>query len=156
MIACEGVDIVLHQAALGSVPRSIKDPQTTNDVNISGFVNMVMASKENKIKSSLSFIKNELINNTQDLNNLTEEEMGDFDEKYKNLHEGIHSYMKDMKECREKLISLENDLKEKENENKKDITLVQTFLDFVVNLKESTEEEVVSDTFNNFFGNVDL
>ena len=85
--------------------------------------------------SSLSFIKNELINNTQDLNNVSDEEMNDFDEKYKNLHEGIHSYMKDMKECREKLISLEKDLKEKENENQKDITLVQTFLDFVVNLK---------------------
>ena len=46
----KNIDYVLHQAALGSVPRSIKDPQTTNDVNISGFVNMVMASKENKIK----------------------------------------------------------------------------------------------------------
>ena len=38
-------------------------------------------------------------------------------------------------------------MKEKENENKKDITLIQTFLDFVMNLKESTDEEVVSDTF---------
>lgn len=101
--------------------------------------------------SALSFIKNELINNTHDLNNITDEEMNekvnDFDEKYKNLHEGIHLFMKDMTKCREKLLSLETDLKEKENENKKDITLIQTFLDFVVNLKESTEEEVVSDTF---------
>jgi len=101
--------------------------------------------------SSLSFIKNELINNTHDLNNISDEEMNeevnDFDEKYKNLHEGIHLFMKDMTKCREKLLSLEKDLKEKENENKKDITLVQTFLDFVVNLKESTDEEVVSDTF---------
>ena len=46
----KNIQFVLHQAALGSVPRSIKDPQTTNDVNISGFINMVMASKENKIK----------------------------------------------------------------------------------------------------------
>ena len=40
---------MLHQAALGSVPRSIKDPLTTNDVNISGFVNMIIASKENNV-----------------------------------------------------------------------------------------------------------
>src|SRR5690606_31815875 len=38
--ACEGVDYILHQAALGSVPRSLKDPVTTNDVNVSGFLNM--------------------------------------------------------------------------------------------------------------------
>ena len=46
----KNIDYVLHQAALGSVPRSIKDPHTTNEVNISGFVNMIMASKENNIK----------------------------------------------------------------------------------------------------------
>lgn len=46
----KNIEFVLHQAALGSVPRSIKDPLTTNDVNISGFVNIVMASKQNKIK----------------------------------------------------------------------------------------------------------
>ncbi len=44
--AVEGVDIVLHQAALGSVPRSIKDPITTNQVNIDGFLNMLVAAKE--------------------------------------------------------------------------------------------------------------
>lgn len=48
--ACVGVDIVLHQAALGSVPRSIKDPATTNEVNISGFVNMLVAAKEHQVK----------------------------------------------------------------------------------------------------------
>src|SRR4051812_1090355 len=37
--ACEGIDYVTHQAALGSVPRSVKDPVTTNEVNASGFVN---------------------------------------------------------------------------------------------------------------------
>jgi UDP-N-acetylglucosamine/UDP-N-acetylgalactosamine 4-epimerase len=47
--ACEGVNIVLHQAALGSVPRSIKDPITTNEVNISGFVNMLVAAQEQKV-----------------------------------------------------------------------------------------------------------
>jgi UDP-N-acetylglucosamine/UDP-N-acetylgalactosamine 4-epimerase len=44
--AVENVEIVLHQAALGSVPRSINDPKTTNDVNIGGFVNMLVAAKE--------------------------------------------------------------------------------------------------------------
>jgi UDP-N-acetylglucosamine/UDP-N-acetylgalactosamine 4-epimerase len=48
--ACQGIDIVLHQAALGSVPRSIQDPITTNQVNIDGFVNMLVAVKENKVK----------------------------------------------------------------------------------------------------------
>ncbi|WP_452603007.1 SDR family oxidoreductase [Pontimicrobium sp. MEBiC06410] len=46
--AMNGVDYVLHQAALGSVPRSINDPITSNDVNISGFLNMLVAAKESK------------------------------------------------------------------------------------------------------------
>ncbi|TDE29171.1 SDR family oxidoreductase [Flavobacterium ranwuense] len=45
-----GVDYVLHQAALGSVPRSINDPVTTNDVNVSGFLNMLIASRDAKVK----------------------------------------------------------------------------------------------------------
>ena len=48
--ACEGIDFVFHQAALGSVPRSIEDPKTTNEVNISGFMNMLIASRDNKVK----------------------------------------------------------------------------------------------------------
>ena len=48
--AAEGVDYVLHQAALGSVPRSIKDPITTNEVNISGFLNMLLAARDAKVK----------------------------------------------------------------------------------------------------------
>ena len=44
--AMEDIDFVSHQAALGSVPRSINDPRTTNDVNISGFLNMMIALKE--------------------------------------------------------------------------------------------------------------
>lgn len=48
--AVVGVDYVLHQAALGSVPRSINDPFTTNDVNISGFLNMLIASRDAKVK----------------------------------------------------------------------------------------------------------
>lgn len=48
--AVQGVDYVLHQAALGSVPRSIKDPITTNEVNVSGFLNMLVASRDAKVK----------------------------------------------------------------------------------------------------------
>lgn len=50
ILAVKGVDYVLHQAALGSVPRSINDPITTNDVNVSGFLNMLVASRDAKIK----------------------------------------------------------------------------------------------------------
>lgn len=48
--ACKGVDYVLHQAALGSVPRSINDPVTTNEVNVSGFLNMLVASRDAGVK----------------------------------------------------------------------------------------------------------
>jgi UDP-N-acetylglucosamine/UDP-N-acetylgalactosamine 4-epimerase len=48
--ALDGVDIVFHQAALGSVPRSIKDPVSTIDVNIGGFTRILFAAKEKKIK----------------------------------------------------------------------------------------------------------
>ena len=48
--AVAGCDYVLHQAALGSVPRSINDPITTNEVNISGFLNMLVASRDAKVK----------------------------------------------------------------------------------------------------------
>ena len=48
--AVDGVEIILHQAALGSVPRSINDPITTNDVNISGFLNMLVAARDAKVK----------------------------------------------------------------------------------------------------------
>ena len=48
--ATKGIDYVLHQAALGSVPRSLKNPIKTNEVNISGFLNILEASKTNKVK----------------------------------------------------------------------------------------------------------
>jgi UDP-N-acetylglucosamine/UDP-N-acetylgalactosamine 4-epimerase len=48
--ACSGVDYVLHQAALGSVPRSIEDPINTNRANIDGFLNMLVASKDVNVK----------------------------------------------------------------------------------------------------------
>jgi UDP-N-acetylglucosamine 4-epimerase len=48
--AVEGADYVLHEAALGSVPRSLKDPITTNEVNVAGFLNMLVASKDAGVK----------------------------------------------------------------------------------------------------------
>jgi UDP-N-acetylglucosamine 4-epimerase len=48
--ACKGMDYVLHQAALGSVPRSIKDPYTSNEVNVSGFLNMLIAARDSVVK----------------------------------------------------------------------------------------------------------
>ena len=49
--ACAGIDYVTHQAALGSVPRSVKDPITSNDVNVGGFVNMITAAKNAGVKT---------------------------------------------------------------------------------------------------------
>lgn len=49
--ACAGVDYVLHQAALGSVPRSIADPITTNAANITGFLNILTAARDARVKS---------------------------------------------------------------------------------------------------------
>lgn len=49
-VACEGVDYVLHQAALGSVPRSLEDPITTNGTNIDGFLNMLVAARDAQVK----------------------------------------------------------------------------------------------------------
>jgi UDP-N-acetylglucosamine 4-epimerase len=48
--ACENIDFVLHEAALGSVPRSINDPITSNDVNVSGFLNMLVAARDRGVK----------------------------------------------------------------------------------------------------------
>lgn len=48
--ACEGVDFVLHEAALGSVPRSINDPITSNEVNVGGFLNMLVAARDAGVK----------------------------------------------------------------------------------------------------------
>ena len=49
-LAVKEVDYVLHQAALGSVPRSIHDPITSNEVNVSGFLNMLVAARDEKVK----------------------------------------------------------------------------------------------------------
>lgn len=71
--AVEGVAYVLHEAALGSVPRSINDPVTTNDVNISGFLNMLVASRDAGIKrlvyaaSSSTYGDSEALPKTEDI-----------------------------------------------------------------------------------------
>lgn len=48
--ACEGIDYVLHQAALGSVPRSIADPRTSHEANVDGFLNMLLAARDAKVR----------------------------------------------------------------------------------------------------------
>lgn len=48
--ACKGIDFVLHEAALGSVPRSIEDPITSNDTNVGGFLNMLVAARDAQVK----------------------------------------------------------------------------------------------------------
>lgn len=53
--AMQGIDYVSHQAALGSVPRSINDPATSNDVNVGGFLNMLIAQKESKTVKRLVY-----------------------------------------------------------------------------------------------------
>lgn len=70
--AVNGVDVVFHEAALGSIPRSIDDPITTNAVNISGFLNMLVAAKNAKIDrfifaaSSSAYGDNETIPKVED------------------------------------------------------------------------------------------
>ena len=49
-LACKNVDYIIHLAALGSVPRSIKDPITTHEVNTTGFLNMMIAARDHKVK----------------------------------------------------------------------------------------------------------
>ena len=49
--ACQGIDYVSHQAALGSVPRSVKDPARTNQINVDGFLNMIIAAKDAAVKT---------------------------------------------------------------------------------------------------------
>ena len=65
--ACEGVDIVLHQAALGSVPRSIADPVTSNDSNITGFLNMITAAKDAGIKRFVYASSSSVYGDSQEL-----------------------------------------------------------------------------------------
>ena len=71
--ASKGVDYILHQAALGSVPRSIKDPIISNEVNVGGFLNMLVAARDNKVKrfvyaaSSSTYGDSELMPKVEDV-----------------------------------------------------------------------------------------
>ena len=62
-----GVDYVLHQAALGSVPRSIKDPITSNEVNVSGFLNMLVASRDAGVKRFVYAASSSTYGDSEDL-----------------------------------------------------------------------------------------
>ncbi|QNM85761.1 SDR family oxidoreductase [Polaribacter pectinis] len=65
--ATKGADYVLHQAALGSVPRSIKDPVASNDVNINGFLNMLVASRDNDVKRFVYAASSSTYGDSEDL-----------------------------------------------------------------------------------------
>lgn len=73
--ACKGIDYVLHQGALGSVPRSIDDPKTTNDVNITGTLNMLIAANACKVKRFIYASSSSVYGDNQNLLK-TEKEMG--------------------------------------------------------------------------------
>jgi UDP-N-acetylglucosamine/UDP-N-acetylgalactosamine 4-epimerase len=62
-----GADYVLHQAALGSVPRSINDPITTNEVNVSGFLNMLVAARDAKVKRFIYAASSSTYGDSEDL-----------------------------------------------------------------------------------------
>lgn len=70
--ACQNIDIVLHQAALGSVPRSIKDPIATNNVNIDGFINILVAAKENNVKRLVFASSSSVYGDAKDLPKIEE------------------------------------------------------------------------------------
>lgn len=65
--ATKDVDYVLHQAALGSIPRSLKDPLTSNDVNVTGFLNILRASAENKVSQFVYASSSSVYGDSQDL-----------------------------------------------------------------------------------------
>jgi len=65
--ACDTADFVLHQAALGSVPRSINDPISTNEVNISGFVNMLVAARDARVRRFIYAASSSTYGDSKDL-----------------------------------------------------------------------------------------
>ncbi|GIQ58610.1 epimerase [Flavobacterium collinsii] len=67
VLAVEGVDYVLHQAALGSIPRSINDPIKTNDVNVSGFLNVLVAARDAKVKRFIYATSSSMYGDSQGL-----------------------------------------------------------------------------------------
>ncbi len=73
--AVEGVNLVLHQAALGSVPRSIKDPQSTHEVNVNGFLNVLLAARDAGIKRFVYASSSSVYGDSEELPK-TEEKIG--------------------------------------------------------------------------------
>jgi UDP-N-acetylglucosamine 4-epimerase len=71
--ACNGVDFVLHQAALGSVPRSIEDPVNTNQNNVDGFLNMLVAARDAKVKRFVYAASSSTYGDHQDLPKVEEQ-----------------------------------------------------------------------------------
>jgi UDP-N-acetylglucosamine 4-epimerase len=65
--AVQGVEVVMHQAALGSVPRSIKDPQTTHEVNVNGFVNVLIAARDAGVKRFVYASSSSVYGDSKDL-----------------------------------------------------------------------------------------
>lgn len=65
--ACEGIDYISHQAALGSVPRSISDPITTNEVNINGFLNMLISARDVQSKQFVYAASSSTYGDSQEL-----------------------------------------------------------------------------------------
>jgi UDP-N-acetylglucosamine/UDP-N-acetylgalactosamine 4-epimerase len=74
--ACDGMDLVCHQAAVGSVPRSVKNPMNTNNSNVSGFVNIAFAAKEQGIKRVVYASSSSVYGNDTNLPK-TEDKVGD-------------------------------------------------------------------------------
>lgn len=75
-MACEGVDYITHQAALGSVPRSLETPLLTNDANVTGFLNMLTAAKDAKAKRFVYASSSSVYGDSQKLPKV-EEHIGD-------------------------------------------------------------------------------
>ena len=73
--ACNGVDFVLHNAALGSVPRSLKNPLDSHNVNINGFLNMLYAAKENKVKRFIYASSSSVYGNSKTLPKVESDDM---------------------------------------------------------------------------------
>ena len=65
--AIQDMDYVLHQAALGSVPRSLKEPEVTNSINVDGFVNMLIAAKDEKVKRFVYASSSSVYGDSRDL-----------------------------------------------------------------------------------------
>jgi UDP-N-acetylglucosamine/UDP-N-acetylgalactosamine 4-epimerase len=71
--ACDGIDYVFHQAALGSVPRSIENPSRTNEINVSGTLNMLIAARDAKVKRFVYASSSSVYGSSQKLPKVEEE-----------------------------------------------------------------------------------